>query len=314
MAINIVAINKNLNHLPKIIVFDLDETLGYFEEFGIFWYSLTEYLKYSSSTANTNTKEEYYLSQHFFNELLDLFPEFLRPDIISILSYLKEKREKKCCDKVLIYTNNQGPKMWVEYIQNYFHKKLDYKIFEQIICAFKINGEIIEVCRSCSTKNIKDLIHCTKMPANTQIVFIDDVLYPKMTDDNIYYINVKPYVYCVPFEQMLDRLIDSNLLDFNFNVETNLDVNLNNETHEKTEKTEKVEKMKIKYKKDLLLLMERYTFQYVNKTKIEYKIDNIISKKIIQHLYTFFNKYYHNVTLKNRNKKNEKKTKKNYII
>ena len=32
---------KNVN---KIVVFDLDETLGYFVEFGIFWDSLCLYL------------------------------------------------------------------------------------------------------------------------------------------------------------------------------------------------------------------------------------------------------------------------------
>ena len=29
----------------KIVVFDLDETLGYFTEYGIFWDSLENYLK-----------------------------------------------------------------------------------------------------------------------------------------------------------------------------------------------------------------------------------------------------------------------------
>ena len=29
----------------KIVVFDLDETLGYFTQYGIFWDSLAEYLK-----------------------------------------------------------------------------------------------------------------------------------------------------------------------------------------------------------------------------------------------------------------------------
>ena len=38
---------KNIN--KKVVVFDLDETLGYFTEFGIFWDSLIQYLK------NTNT-------------------------------------------------------------------------------------------------------------------------------------------------------------------------------------------------------------------------------------------------------------------
>ena len=35
----------------KIVVFDLDETLGYFTEFGIFWDSLTIYLKTNNKQA-----------------------------------------------------------------------------------------------------------------------------------------------------------------------------------------------------------------------------------------------------------------------
>ena len=33
----------------KVVVFDLDETLGYFVEFGIFWEALQEYFKYINS-------------------------------------------------------------------------------------------------------------------------------------------------------------------------------------------------------------------------------------------------------------------------
>ena len=60
----------------KIVVFDLDETLGYFTEFGIFWDSLSNYLK---------IKEKPKLNQDDFNETLDLYPEFLRPNKINIL-------------------------------------------------------------------------------------------------------------------------------------------------------------------------------------------------------------------------------------
>ncbi len=46
----------------KIVVFDLDETLGYFTEFGIFCDCLNYYFK----------NNEY--SEKNFNELLNLFP------------------------------------------------------------------------------------------------------------------------------------------------------------------------------------------------------------------------------------------------
>ena len=63
----------------KIVVFDLDETLGYFTEFGIFWDCLMRY---------SNEKKKVLLNQCDFNDILDLYPEFLRPNIINILSYL----------------------------------------------------------------------------------------------------------------------------------------------------------------------------------------------------------------------------------
>ena len=99
----------------KIVVFDLDETLGYFTEYGIFWDSLENYLKIKNRNALTQTE---------FDDILDLFPEFLRPNIINILSYLKKKKESKCCHKMMIYTNNQGPKEWATHIMSYFENKI----------------------------------------------------------------------------------------------------------------------------------------------------------------------------------------------
>jgi len=77
----------------KIVVFDLDETLGYFTQFGIFWDSLSDYLKIQNKPA---------LTQCDFNNILDLFPEFLRPNIINILNYLKEKKiNYKLIDQII---------------------------------------------------------------------------------------------------------------------------------------------------------------------------------------------------------------------
>ena len=82
----------------KIVVFDLDETLGYFTEFGIFCDCLNNYFK-NAAYSNTN-----------FNELLDLYPNFLRPKIMNILRYLKGKKKENKCYKVMIYTNNHKTK------------------------------------------------------------------------------------------------------------------------------------------------------------------------------------------------------------
>jgi hypothetical protein len=58
----------------KVVVFDLDETLGYFLELGVFWEVL---LLYANPTS--------LLTQEVFNSVLDLYPEFIRPNILAIL-------------------------------------------------------------------------------------------------------------------------------------------------------------------------------------------------------------------------------------
>ena len=168
----------------KIVVFDLDETLGYYVEFGMFWDALKNYIKTQNISINTD--------QLLFNKVLDLYPEFFRPNIINILNFLKQKKRVKHCHKLMIYTNNQGPDEWAQQIQAYFETKLNYKLFDQIIKAFKIKGKHVELCRTSHMKNHKDLISCTKIPETTEICFLDDVFHPGMVDDRIYYINVKP--------------------------------------------------------------------------------------------------------------------------
>ena len=63
----------------RIVVFDMDETLGCFVQFGIFWDAIQEYFFHS-------------LTEKDFFEILDKYPEFLRPKIFSILKYLKRKK------------------------------------------------------------------------------------------------------------------------------------------------------------------------------------------------------------------------------
>ena len=66
--------NKPLkcSSVPKVIVFDLDETLGSFAHLEILW----------------NTLLLYNQNNILFNDLLDLYPEFIRYGIINILEYV----------------------------------------------------------------------------------------------------------------------------------------------------------------------------------------------------------------------------------
>jgi len=260
----------------KIVVFDLDETLGYFTQYGIFWDSLSNYLKIKNKNV---------LTQSDFNEILDLFPEVLRPNIINILTYLKSKKKSNCCNKMMIYTNNTGPREWAQHIIRYFENKIDYKLVDQIIAAFKINGKRVEICRTSQNKTHKDLIKCTKIPVDAEICFMDDSFFPDMTHDNIYYINIKPYYYDVPFEDMLNRFSASEIGKKLIGNEIDFEV----------------------------LMMEHiklYKYIVVNKDEKEYEVDKVLGKHIISHLQAFFNRSTKNRTIKNRGKYKNKTIKK----
>lgn len=256
----------------KIVVFDLDETLGYFVEYGIFWDCLNNYL----------LKENYELTQNDFNETLDLFPEFLRPNIISILNYLKNKKQSKCCNKMMIYTNNQGPQKWAQQIISYFESKINYKLFDQIIAAFKVNGKKIEIRRTSHEKSYNDLIRCTQIPLDAEICFLDDNYFPEMAHKNVYYINIKPYYHDLRFETMIQRFISSEL--------------------GKKLITEKGNN--IDFMNTMMREFKRYNFTVINKDEVENEVDKILSKEILTHLQEFFNKSLKNKSRYNRTKRN----------
>jgi hypothetical protein len=264
----------------KIVVFDLDETLGYFTEFGIFWDCLIYYFK---------NKNDQTLTQSDFNNILDLFPEFLRPNIINILNYLKNKKQSLCCHKMMIYTNNSGPKEWAHHIIDYFSKKINYKLFDQLISAFKINGKVVEVCRTTHDKTYNDFIKCTKLPVNAEICFLDDTFYPEMANDNIYYINVKPYYYDLQFEYMLDKFSKSDIGKKIINNDENF-IKIMNEH------------------------IKLYKYDCIDKESNEYEMDKIVGKQIVKHLQEFFNKTKKNKTVRNKKVKNYKlnKTQRKY--
>lgn len=241
----------------KIVVFDLDETLGYFVQLGIFWDCLNRYFSKTSETHETEFLKE------DFNEIINLYPEFLRPGIIDILNYLKHKKLSKCCNKLMIYTNNQGPETWAKHLIKYFEEKIKYKLFDQIIAAFKTNGKHVEICRTSHDKSYHDLIKCTKLPKNAEICFIDDIYHPKMNNKNIYYINLKPYVHNLKLEDMLDRFINSPVGKKYLNSEESFLTFMNHE-----------------YK--------LYNYQTLEKKEYDYDVDKILTKKILKHLHTFF--------------------------
>jgi len=181
-----------MTKVKKIVVFDLDETLGHFVELGMFWDALQNHYKRK-------------LDKGKFFEAMETFPEFIRPQMMKILKYLVSKKKKGECDDVMIFTNNQGPKSWTEMIADYFNWKLKYRLFTNIIASFKVNNKQIEMCRTSHSKKYSDLLKCTNLPANTLVCFLDDQYHPHMEHSNVDYINSRPYVYELTFSEMALR-------------------------------------------------------------------------------------------------------------
>ena len=262
----------------KIVVFDLDETLGYFTQLCLIWESICCCVKDKNITIE--------MQQEIFNKLLDLFPEYIRPKIESILEYLKIKKASKKCKSVMIYTNNQRQKSWVNLIKTYFEKKVNFDLFDQIICAFKINGKTVEICRTTHNKTHKDFIQCTKIPETAEICFIDDTFYPDMASDNVFYINIKPYYYDLPIDYMINKFIESEVGKKIINGDTDFETKI-------------------------MKQIKLYKYECIDKDLKEYEVDKILGKHIITHLQEFF-KPKRNKSLRKKTKSNSKnRTKRN---
>lgn len=162
----------------KVVVFDLDETIGCFN-------ALVAIIQHLQSF-------NVHCDRALLFRLLDLFPEFFRLGIFRILDFLvNKKREKKC--KIFLYTNNKfSPELPADIVA-YIHKKLGYELFDDIICAFKVDGVVIDTRRTTHTKSHSDFIKCSVLPVNTEICFVDDVCHEEMKHPKIYYL--QPYGY-----------------------------------------------------------------------------------------------------------------------
>ena len=280
----------------KVVVFDVDETLGNFSQFSIFCHVIDTYFNQDD------------ISYRYFNDLVDLYPEMIRPNMVRILDYIRKKKNTGVCRKVIIYTNNMGPDKWVTHIRRYFEHKLRLllqasasastpadttaiipPLFDHLIGGFKPNAERSEatsntMLRTTNEKTMNDLIYCARLPANIEVCFLDDVFHKKMTDDRVYYIKLQPYYTHIPFETFVVRFLNSRLF---------------REVFDKIDVPSITHTMPVNIKKQILSIelhdlfvkyanMSKYDIKSVQRKTNPREIDEIISKYILYHLQEFF--------------------------
>ena len=228
----------------KVVVFDLDETLGYFVVFGMFWNAIISVFKRP-------------LTQLEFNKTMDLYPEFIRPNMVQILTFLKRKKEANKCNNLMIYTNNQGPEEWAIFIKTYFEWKIGGAIFDRIIPAFKVGGN-----RTTNRKTHADLIRCSNVPSTSRICFVDDLYHDGMNTNNVYYIQVRPYIYDLPYDTLISRYLSANNL---------LGVTAS------------------QFMTKCIFHLNKYNHTFISKTQEDYKLDVEDTTRMIKCIKRFFN-------------------------
>lgn len=180
----------------KFVVFDLDETLGYFKQL---YYIFSVIKKINASFS---------ITQQIFNKVLDLYPEFLRPNIIEILLYLKHQKQFNRNTYLIIYTNNTHQN-WTKYIISYIEYRLDHHPFFDRI----INSSKLEACRLHQKKHLDDLFRCIDYSSNSPICYIDNEYHPGMRSRQTYYCKLDGYINNLPSKTVADRLYGCDVLE-----------------------------------------------------------------------------------------------------
>ena len=178
----------------KIIVFDLDETIGHFEQVSIFLNGMQNIIK---------TK----ITDKYLFKLLDIWPNIFRYKIFEVFKLLKNAKIRNHNIKVVIYTNNMGPRSWTLLIKKYIEKKINFKLFDTIISAYRPREKTN--FRTTHEKTFKDLIRSIKGNEESDILFFDDVYHEYMKHHQLKYVKLIPYRYSVESKKMIYDYVTS---------------------------------------------------------------------------------------------------------
>jgi len=283
----------------KVVVFDVDETLGNFIQFSLFCHALEDYFNQSG------------IIYRYFNDLVDLYPEIIRPSMVRILDYIRKKKNAGVCSKVMIYTNNMGPKKWVEHIRDYFETKLRESVqpnksssigngnglaiipplFDHTIGGFNPNSKndlskrtSTYPERTTSEKTVKEFIRCSRLPSDIDICFLDDLQHPKMVDERVYYIKLQAYFSFIPFEMFVVRFLNSALYRDVFD-KFNLPSVITGTSNAAKKQIISIELYNVLMR---YVEMSDYDERSIHQKVNPREIDEIISKYILYHLQQFF--------------------------
>ena len=170
--------------MDKNIVFDFDETIGYFEQ-------IIDIIRHTKKTSKLEVFE-------FFN----LFPLVFRTNIFDIFNYIVRLKKEKKIKSVILYSNNNND-VFIEYVLSYIHETLNFPLFDLSISLKQTQNK---------NKNLPDLLKYSNglLTKKSSIFFIDDKEYDQMKSIK-YYIKCESYKYLYSNSCIKDKLnIDLN--------------------------------------------------------------------------------------------------------
>ena len=181
--------------IDKAIVWDMDETLGSFV-------SLSEPVALLEELLGRKLKQKEFML------VIEIFEEVLRPNIIDVLIYIKNNQDNTT--KNVLYTNNNGPKSWCNGIVSYLDEMVGCKVFDKVIRAWEVDGNIVEPKRTSHLKTYEDLVRCLNVHEIKKVCFIDDQEHPLHQDSRVTSYKIPEYNVHFTEDEIIERLRKSS--------------------------------------------------------------------------------------------------------
>jgi hypothetical protein len=165
--------------MNKNIVFDFDETIGYFEQ-------IIDIIKCTKKTSKIEVFE-----------FLELFPLIFRTNVFDIFYYVVRLKKDKKIKSVILYSNNNN-ETFIGYVLAFINKKINYNLFDLSISLNQTQNK---------NKNLNDLMNCSNglLTKKSCIFFIDDKEYNDMKCIK-YYIKCEPYKYIYSTDEIENKV------------------------------------------------------------------------------------------------------------
>lgn len=162
----------------KNIIFDLDHTLGFFEQM--------------IHIMNNTTLS--------CPEILTLFPEMFRPLLFDFFKCLSSYKKAGKIKSILLYSNNNNDFI-VREIIGFIHEIIHDNLFDIVIT-------LEHPLRKKKQKDYQELLLLSNgiLHEESHLCFVDDKLHPLMNTKNTYYIKCESYINYIKHSRVVELL------------------------------------------------------------------------------------------------------------